>query len=284
MTAEDRAARVRDFYDRHPISAAQILAKLGARAAGRLAPADLYPHDQDHYGGLAANDALADAAAIAADDLVLDLCCGLGGPARYLAATRKCRVVGVDLHHGRIAGAIDLTRRVGLASRARFVQGDAQELPLPDAGFDAAISQEALLHVPDKGRAVAELFRVLKPGGRLAFTDWIAGPDLTDADRARLWTGIAGQAIETVLGYIALLTQAGFADIRVVNVSAYWRPILVERLAMYERLRDEAKAATGTDVHAEYCRFYADFVALVGAGRLGGARFAARRPAAGPMP
>jgi sarcosine/dimethylglycine N-methyltransferase len=270
--------RVRDFYDRHPISAAQILAKLGGNPARKLAPADLYPHDQDHYGGLAANDALAEAAAIGPGDLVLDVCSGLGGPARYLAATRRCRVVGVDLHQGRVAGAIDLTRRVGLAERVRFVQGDAMRLAFGAGTFDAAISQEALLHVPDKGRALAEIVRVLKPGGRLAFTDWIAGPELSDADRAMLWTGIAGQSIQTVLGYIELLKRVGFADIRVVNVSAFWQPVLVERLAMYERLRDEARAATGQDVHAEYCRFYAAFVALVGAGRLGGARFAATRP------
>ena len=85
MTSQIRSAI--DFYDRHPISAQTILAKLGA-ARGTLEglqPDDLFPHDQDHYGGLAANDALAKCAGIGVGTQVVDLCAGLGGPARYLA-------------------------------------------------------------------------------------------------------------------------------------------------------------------------------------------------------
>src|SRR5215813_8817262 len=85
MTTPIRSAI--DFYERHPISAQIILAKLEA-ARGTLEglkPDDLFAHDQDHYGGLAANDALAQAARIGIGSKVVDLCAGLGGPARYLA-------------------------------------------------------------------------------------------------------------------------------------------------------------------------------------------------------
>ena len=270
------------FYDRHPISAADVLLRIKEQRGSldRLKPEDVFPHDQDHYGGLPANDELARAAGIRSDDLVLDLCCGLGGPARYQALARRCRVVGLDFHEGRIKGAADLTRRVNLARRVRFLRGDAQALPFPADTFDAALSQEAMLHVPDKGKTIAEVFRVLKPSAHFAFTDWVAGYGLDDAERALMWKGVAAQTLQTINQYLDLLKKAGFTEVRVVNLSAMWVPVLKERLAMYQRLRDEALARTGTDSHAEYCAFYEAFVGLMEKGALGGARFAGMKPGA----
>jgi SAM-dependent methyltransferase len=278
----DSAAHVLAFYDRHPISAADVLARIKeARGSlDRLKPEDAFPFDQDHYGGLAANEELARAAAIRADDLVLDLCCGLGGPARYQALSRRCRVIGLDYNEARVKGAADLTRRVNLARRARFLRGDAQTLPFPADTFDAVLSQEALLHIPDKAKALAECFRVLKPGGRIAFTDWIAGGALTEDDRAMMWNGIAAQSVQTINQYLVLLKAAGLAEVRVVNLSALWVPILRERLAMYRRLREETCIRTGVDSQAEYVALYEGFVALVEKGAHGGARFAGAKPGA----
>src|SRR3954469_16711947 len=149
MTSQIRTAI--DFYDRHPISAQIILAKLAA-ARGTLEglqPEDLFAHDQDHYGGLAANDALAACARVGAGSKVVDLCAGLGGPARYLAHCYGADVTGIELTPARVVEAAELTRRVGLDGQVRVLQGDVMDLPLPDASQDAVISQEALLHVPD---------------------------------------------------------------------------------------------------------------------------------------
>src|SRR5581483_7727821 len=145
MSADARAEHVSTFYDRHPISAADVLLRIKEQRGSleRLKPEDVFPFDQDHYGGLAANDALAMAAAIRSDDLVLDLCCGLGGPARYQAMSRRCRVVGLDYNEGRIKGAADLTRRVNLARRVRFLRGNAEALPFAAETFAAVLSQEA---------------------------------------------------------------------------------------------------------------------------------------------
>lgn len=280
--SDEAASHVLAFYDRHPISAADVLARIKEARGSleRLKPEDAFPFDQDHYGGLAANDELARAAAIRSDDLVLDLCCGLGGPARYQALSRRCRVVGLDHNEGRIRGAVDLTRRVNLARRVRFLRGGAEALPFPPESFDAVLSQEALLHVPDKGKALAECFRVLKEGGRIAFTDWIAGSALSESDRDMMWKGIAARSVQSINQYLALLKAAGFAEVRIVNLSAMWVPILRERLAMYRRLREEACIRTGVDSHAEYVAFYEAFVGLVEKGALGGARFAGTKPGA----
>src|SRR5262245_4704448 len=142
-----------DFYARHPISAEIILAKL-KEARGNLdsvRPEELFAHDQDHYGGLAVNDILAERAEIKAGSRVADFCAGLGGPARYLAHKYGADVTGIELTPARVAGAQQLTRLVGLQDKVRVLEGDVMQVPLPDggldAGMDAVISQEAFLHV-----------------------------------------------------------------------------------------------------------------------------------------
>jgi sarcosine/dimethylglycine N-methyltransferase len=267
------------FYDRHPISAEQILAKVEAERGSLdgLAPGDLYPHDQDHYGGLAANDALHARARIGEGSRVLDLCAGLAGPARYCAAERAASVTALELNPGRAAGAERLNELTGMAERVRVVRGDAQALPFEDGSFDAVLGQEAFLHVPDKEALFAEAFRVLAPGGRIAFTDWIAKPGLSGQDRATLRSGIAAVGIETIDSYRALLADAGFQAIEAEDLSDEWEPILRERLAMYERLREEARATDDGDPHAGYVAHYRYFVGLVSGGALGGGRFSATR-------
>src|SRR5215203_4472752 len=99
-----RHTHVLDLYTRHPISAEQIIAKVRASRGHleNLTPEDLYPHDQDHYGGLTANNALADRAEIRAGDRVADFCAGLGGPARYWAHRLGADFVGIDLNPSRV--------------------------------------------------------------------------------------------------------------------------------------------------------------------------------------
>src|SRR6185437_5586319 len=122
------------FYDRHPISCDIILAKLRTSRGhlDGLRPDDLFPHDQDHYGGLAATDELARGARIASGTRVTDFCAGLGGTVRYLAHKYGAKVTGIELTPSRVAAARELTRRVGLQDWARVVQGDVMSVPLAD--------------------------------------------------------------------------------------------------------------------------------------------------------
>jgi ubiquinone/menaquinone biosynthesis C-methylase UbiE len=269
-----------DFYDRHPISEAQVL-DAGRRQRGRLEGPlhadDLLPFDQDHYGGLAAVDALARRAGITAASRVLDVCAGLGGPARFLASRRGCRVVALELNAGRAVGARRLSHRVGLAALVRVVRGDARALPFAEACFDACISQEALLHVEDKARVLGGCHRVLAAGGRLAFTDWIARPGLGDGERRRLRDWMAATTLQTLDGYRSLLGRAGFTGVEAEDVSDEWRPILRARRAMYRATRADTVARLGEARYREYDQLYAFFVGLVEDGKLGGGRFSATR-------
>ena len=139
------------------------------------------------------------------------------------------------------------------------------------------MSQEALLHVPDKGRALAEAFRVLKPGGRLAFTDWTPDAPLSAADADLLWRGMAAQSLQSVANYRALLEGVGFHVIAVDDLTREWGVILAERLAMYRTLRVEAALAGTPPGHDAFSESYVRFVALVQSGELGGARFTAEK-------
>jgi len=102
-----------------------------------LTVAQLAPLDQFHLRGIPATSELASAASIESSTRVLDLGCGIGGPARYLAATFGCKVTGVDLSSAFIDAATYLTARCGLSDRVTFQVGDALHLPFEDAVFDA---------------------------------------------------------------------------------------------------------------------------------------------------
>jgi ubiquinone/menaquinone biosynthesis C-methylase UbiE len=266
--------RVIDFYDRHPISERQVLeAVRRTRGAGSLAADDLFAFDQDHYGGLAAVDVLAQRAGIVAGARVLDICAGLGGPARFLATRRRCRVVGVELNAGRAVGMARLTGLVRLADRVTVVRGDAVALPFGAGRFDACVSQEALLHIADKAAVLAEARRVLAPGGRLAFTDWIAHAALGDVERRRLDEWMAAVTLQTLDGYRGLLGRAGFRGVACEDLSEEWRPILRERLRMYRSMRDDLTARLGEQAYRDYDQLYTFFVGLIEARKLGGGRF-----------
>ena len=271
------APDVVDFYDRHPINETQVLASArdGAGALRGLRPEDLWQWDQDHYGGLPAVEALARRAAIAPGMAVLDVCAGLGGPARFLAHRFGVRVTGVDLTHSRCAAGARLTALVRLGPVVRHVRGDAQVLPFRAGAFDAAVSQEGLLHVADKEAVLAECARVLKPGARLAFSDWIARPRLGDNERRRLYEWMAAVSLQSLDGYRGLLARAGFDGILAEDLSGEWITILRARLRMYRGLREQTVARLGQARYDEYNQLDGFFVDLVEAGKLGGGRFSA---------
>jgi SAM-dependent methyltransferase len=137
---------------------------------------DLAPVDEFHSRRRRATEELARLLAPTATDRVVDIGSGLGGPARYLAATYGCRVSGVDLTPEFVAAATELTRRSGLAGTVDFQVGSALALPLPDAGFDLGWTQNVAMNIADRARWYAEMHRVLKPGGRLAIQDVAQGP------------------------------------------------------------------------------------------------------------
>lgn len=158
--------------------AEKILA--GLRATGKdpdaLTPEDLTPVDQFHMGGARATRELIQRAGLREGMRVLDVGGGLGGPARTLAAETGCTVTVLDLTEEYCAVGEMLTARTGLGDRVTFQHGNALDMPFPDGTFDAVWTQHSTMNIEDKERLYTEIYRVLRPGGRLAMHEVMAGP------------------------------------------------------------------------------------------------------------
>jgi|TARA_B110001454_G_scaffold79494_1_gene76818 ubiquinone/menaquinone biosynthesis C-methylase UbiE len=268
------------FYNTHPISESQVLNKLEQTGADTsiLTVELLQHHDQDHFGGLAATDALARHAKINESTHVLDLCCGLGGPARYLAYHHGCRVTGVDMNTDRLAGAVRLTERTKLQDRVLFHHANALQTGLADETFDVIVSQEAFCHIPNKKTLIAECVRLLKPGGRIVYTDILARNSMTNEIRSRLENEMAFSELSTLEQYCHLLEEKSCQVVEVEDLSDDWAQILIDRLAMYRSLKEQTVSSFGLTHFQKWDRTYSFFVDLYRSGELGGGRFMARKP------
>jgi len=140
----------------------------------RLTPQQLATLDQFHTMGLAATEALARLAGITAAMSVLDVGSGVGGPARYLAATFGCRVTGIDLSEPFVDAARYLTARTGQGDKVAFQAGSALALPFGDGSFDAVLLQHVAMNISDRLQLYREIRRVLRQGGRFATFDVVA--------------------------------------------------------------------------------------------------------------
>jgi ubiquinone/menaquinone biosynthesis C-methylase UbiE len=137
----------------------------------QLTPQQLGALDQFHTRGLAATAELAKLAGITADMSVLDVGSGVGGPARFLAATYGCRVTGVDLSEPFVDAARYLTERTGQNGQVSFQTASALELPFDDGRFHVVLLQHVAMNIADRAQLYREIRRVLNSGGRFATFD-----------------------------------------------------------------------------------------------------------------
>ena len=158
--------------------AAEIFDRLqqAGKDLDRLTRDDLPAIDEFHAGGRDSTRELALIAGIRPGARVLDLGCGVGGPARTLAAEFGCTVVGVDISHEYCRAAQLLTGMLGMESAVSFMCADVMDLPLPDESFDVVWSQNVWMNIEDKMRFLQQVIRVLRPGGLFALESILAGP------------------------------------------------------------------------------------------------------------
>jgi sarcosine/dimethylglycine N-methyltransferase len=139
-----------------------------------LTPEQLGTLDQFHTRGLAATAELARLAGITADESVLDIGSGVGGPARFLAATCGCRVTGIDLSDAFVEAARYLTERTGQGDLVSFQTASALALPFAGGRFDVVLLQHVAMNIEDRARLYGEIHRALRPGGRFATYDVVS--------------------------------------------------------------------------------------------------------------
>ena len=141
---------------------------------------------------------------------ILELCCGIGAPLRYLAKKYGCRAVGIEINELSHKVAVERTQKAGLDSRVSFICGNALDIPFPEATFTHLFGCDAWSYFPNKMDLYRGAYRVLKPGGIIAFYDLAK-----EKERQRTpshWEAVFGSYHpETFQRYEAMLKEAGFS-------------------------------------------------------------------------
>ncbi|MBN2023401.1 MAG: methyltransferase domain-containing protein [Pirellulales bacterium] len=166
---------------------------------------------QIHIGGMQSSIRLADRAGIGPGMKGVDLCCCTGEGMRFLVRDRNVeRMQGVDATEAVVEIGRERCRQEGLAARIEFTVGDACRTGLPDAAADFVWGEDAWCYVVDKPALIAEAIRLVKPGGMVAFTDWVEGPaGLAPEESLRLLAFMKFPNVQDLDGYAALLLDGG---------------------------------------------------------------------------
>jgi len=169
---------------------------------------ELVMGEQIHIGGFHSSADLAEKASIAEGAAGVDLCCCNGAGMRWLVRFRGVdRMLGVDATERVITRGRARCEKDGVADKIDFVHGDACETGLPDGCADFVWGEDAWCYVVDKPALIAEAARIVKPGGTIAFTDWIEGADMTDEEAGRYLTFMKFPSVLDVAGYRELLEK-----------------------------------------------------------------------------
>ncbi len=189
---------------------------------------------------------------------LLDVACGAGGPSRFAARTTGCDVVGVDNSEGAIATASRLSREEGVQDRARFQVADAGlRLPFPDASFDAILCVDGIVLLPGRAAVFRDWSRLLRPGGRVAFTDPGVVTGLVTLEELSGRTGHTDSFRFSVPGDNERLVQeAGLALLRTEDSTAAMEHVAGAAHASRSRHRPELEKIEGKETFEEQQHFY----------------------------
>jgi cyclopropane fatty-acyl-phospholipid synthase-like methyltransferase len=216
---------------------------------------------------------------LTATDHVLDVGCGSGGPALFLAREIGCRVTGVDVDEAGLRAGETAARQSGLADIVIFRKADvAQPLPFPDNEFDALVSMDALCHFPNRARLFIEWRRVLRPGGRLLVTDPVVVTGLVTKDELATRSstghfefcppGVNDRAVR----------DAGFVLESVEDVTENEAQVSGRWHDAREKRADELRRLEGEETYAGLQRFLATVRLLTTERRLSRFVYLARKP------
>lgn len=161
-------------------------------------------------GGLELTARLARIAGIRENHTVLDIACGKGTTALFLAHEYHCQVIGIDLSHQMVALCRQKAEQDGLADRVSFLLGDGEILPFRNGSCDTVISECSFSLLPNKEAAARDIWRVLKPGGKLAMTDIILRGEVDHRLRSQVSFACCLAGARRAEEYINLLERAGF--------------------------------------------------------------------------
>jgi ubiquinone/menaquinone biosynthesis C-methylase UbiE len=201
--------------------------------------------------------------------ILLDVACGSGGPALRIASITGCSLVGIDAHEDAILAAESLVAARNLTERARFQLGDASSpLPFPDAYFDAITCIDAINHLPQRPRIIAEWARLLKPRGRVLFSDPITltGPLTNEEVSVR---SAAGFYLLVPHGYDAsVIAQCGLRLLVCEDTTPNMATVAQSRRSAREKRSADLREIEGGPAYEQQQEFLAVAARLAKEGRL----------------
>jgi SAM-dependent methyltransferase len=216
------------------------------------------------------------------DDHLLEIASGSGGPALFTAAETGCRVTGLELHEDGVAAAAAAATERGLSERTSFVAGDARErLPFGEESFDALQCVDSMNHLPERAAVLAEFHRVLRPGGRLLFTDPITVTGIVRREDVLARSQGMGEFVFTAPGIDErLLAEAGFEGVRVEDVTDNTAQVAGAWLKARERHAGKLAQLEGANAFAEFQATLEAAARLARERRLSRLVYVAAKPAA----
>lgn len=171
---------------------------------------------------------------------VLDVGCGYGGPARYLAKTRSCHVDCLNLSEVQNQRNWELTQQQGLTDKIRIIDGSFEDMPIENQQYDLVYSQDALLHSGDRKKVLQEAYRVLKPQGEFTFTDPMQGDDCPLQALQPVLERIHLSSMGSIGFYTRTAHALGFETLEVIEMTnhliTHYRRILEESEERYNEL------------------------------------------------
>ncbi len=212
---------------------------------------------------------------------VLDIGCGVGGPAIVLARDFGATVTALDVE----PLLLDHTRRnaeqAGVTGQMEFRLVDPGPLPFEAQSFDVVFSKDSLIHIPDKRTLYADIFRVLKPGGLLAVSDWLAGPHAASDPELAGYVDNSGLdfSMATAADTADILRETGFADVATRDRNDWYRDLSAHEVEQIEGpLRQSIIEACGEAAHAQWLVSRRHLARAVGNGSLRPTHLRGRRP------
>jgi phosphoethanolamine N-methyltransferase len=155
---------------------------------------------------------------------ILDIGSAMGGPSFHMAEKRGVgKVVGIDVQDQLVDQARAVAREKGLSDRIEFMAVKPGPLPFADSEFDIVFSKDSIIHVSDKAGLVGEIWRVLKPGGKVAIGDWFGGiaPLSPEAEAWLEATGLT-LALKPIEEFATLFNHAGFAEVHAEDRNVWY--------------------------------------------------------------
>ena len=197
---------------------------------------ELIMGEQIHIGGFKSSMDLAEKAGIGKGMAGVDLCCCNGAGMRFLVRFRGvAKMTGVDATPTVVERGRARCKTEGLADRIEFVQADVTASGLPDKGADFVWGEDAWCYVVDKAKLIAEAARIVKPGGTVAFTDWVAGKkEMTKEEADRYLTFMKFPNVQDIDGYKKLLEQNGCEVVKAEDTGRF-SPYVDLYLAMLDQ-------------------------------------------------